>query len=369
MKVESRVPMRTELGGLVAGASAIAAATAIERVFLSAATPTIAALSFVLIVLVVAVVSTRRVAVAVSLVAFGCFNFFFLSPIGTFTIAKPDDWAALFVLLTVSIVASHLSSMARQRARQTIALVEQRNDAEMARRSAEVKSALVASLSHDLKTPLTAMTLAVGNLAATALTEDQRREQIGIVRTELDRLTRLFHNMIDMASIEARALNAAPDWVQPAEIIEAALRQTAEAVNGRIEIDGGAERTLVRLDPRLTSAALAHILENAVTYSPAGSPITIAATVTDSTLRIAVRDRGPGLPAGDPDRLFERFHRASGTRPHRFGSGLGLAITRGLLAAEGGRVGAANHPDGGAIFTIEVPGDVRPLPDVDEEPI
>jgi two-component system sensor histidine kinase KdpD len=174
--------------------------------------------------------------------------------------------------------------------------------------------------------------------------------------------------MIDMASIEARALNAAPEWVQPAEIIEAALGQTPDAVHRRIEIDGGAEETLVRLDPRLTSAALAHILENAAAYSPADSLITITATIHDSTLQIAVRDRGPGLPAGDPDRLFERFYRASGTPPRRFGSGLGLAITRGLIAAEGGRVRAANHLGGGAVFTIEVPADVRPLPDVDEEP-
>lgn len=329
--------------------------------------PTVAALSFVLVVLVVSAFSTRRVSIAVSLLAFVSFNFFFVPPVGTFSVAKPDDWVTLFALLAVSIVASHLSSVARERGRQAVALIEQRNEAEMARRGADVKSALVASLSHDLKTPLTAITVAAGNLTAAGLSDDERHEQAVIVRSELDRLTRLFQNMIEMASIEARTLNAAPEWVQPSEIVEAALRQTGDVITGPVVIEGGVERMLVRVDPRLTSAALAHILENAAAYSPSDLPITIAIRIGVSSLQIAVRDRGPGLPAGDPNRLFERFHRASGSDRNGFGSGLGLAITRGLVTAEGGEVRAANHPDGGAIFTIEVPADVRSVPDVDEE--
>jgi two-component system, OmpR family, sensor histidine kinase KdpD len=116
---------------------------------------------------------------------------------------------------------------------------------------------------------------------------------------------------------------------------------------------------LVRVDPRLTSAALAHLLENAGQYSPTGSTISVRVSLASDKLQIAVRDRGLGMARQDLDHLFERFYRGVEVRQQRFGTGMGLAITRGLLAAEGGRVWAENHPDGGAVFTIAVPGESR----------
>ena len=359
---------RAEIGGLLLGCAVIGVVVGAGRIWPDVANATTVALSFLLIVLIVAAVSTRRVAVATSLSAFACFNYFFLPPVGTFAIAKPDDWAALFALLAVSIVASHLSSQARQRARQALALLEQRNEAEMARRSAEVKSALVASLSHDLKTPLTAMTIAASNLGASWLTEEQRREQVDVMLGELERLGRLFHNMVDMASIEAHALNAEAEWVHPSEIVEAAMRQIGGALDRHVvATEGMADKMLVRIDPRLTSAALAHILENAAAYSPPGSLVTVEAAVRAGALEISVRDNGPGIAPQEVDRLFERFYRGAGSRSQKFGSGLGLAITRGLLAAGGGGVRVRNHPTGGAIFTIEMPVEIRPMPEPEEE--
>ena len=103
-------------------------------------------------------------------------------------------------------------------------LLEERKEAEVVRRGAELKSALLASLGHDLKTPLTAVTVAANNLNASWLTPDQRREQAEIVRMELGRLNRLFQDIVDMARIETNAVAAEPEWVQPAEIVEAAAR-------------------------------------------------------------------------------------------------------------------------------------------------
>jgi two-component system sensor histidine kinase KdpD len=323
------------------------------------------ALSFLLVVLIVAAVSTRRVAVVVSLIAFACFNFFFLPPVGTFTIAKKDDLIALFALLAVSLIGSHLSQQARLRAQEALRLAQERNEAEMARRSAEAKSALVASLSHDLKTPLTALTVAAGNLGLTGLSESERREQIEIVQTELDRLKRLFDNVVEMASVEARSMNAELEWVHPTDIVDAARHQAAAALaSHRVEIRGDTDDCLVNLDPRLTSAALAHVLENAAAYSPASCPISVDVRAASNTLTIAVRDRGPGVPVQEIDRVFERFYRGSATNNHRFGSGMGLAITAGLLKIQGGRIEAANHPDGGAIFTLHVPAATRVIADV-----
>jgi two-component system, OmpR family, sensor histidine kinase KdpD len=326
---------------------------------------TTVALSFVLAVLVVATVSSMRVAIAASLVAFACFNFFFLPPVGTFTIAKTDDLVALLTLLAVSLIGSHLSQEARRRARETLAFAQERNAAEMIRKSAEAKSALVASLSHDLKTPLTALTVAAGNLGIAGLTEHERAEQIQLVRSELERLTRLFDNVLDLASLEARSMNAELQWVEPSDVIDAARQQvdTALAVR-RINVTDHAVDYLVQLDPRLTSAALAHVLENAAAYSPVEAPIAIDISIRAANLVIQVRDQGPGLRIDEIDRVFDRFYRGSATAHSPFNRGLGLAITRGLVAIQGGQIRAGNHPDGGAIFTLEIPALTRATSDL-----
>jgi len=321
---------------------------------------TTVALLFLLVVLVVAAVSTRTVAVIVSLVAFACFNFFFLQPVGTFAISNGQDLVALATLLSVSLIGSHLSHQSRERAKAGLVLAQERNDAELARRNADAKAALVASISHDLKTPLTALMVSAGNLGTPGLSEEERREQLGLVQTELTRLKRLFDSMIDMASLETRSLTAELEWVHPADIVEAAC-QHAEAVLRSREIDvcDQSGDQVLHLDPRITSSALAHVLENAAMYSPASSPVSIDISVTHDRLALTVRDHGPGLPPGELDRVFDRFYRGSGTVPTQFSSGMGLAITRGLLAIQGGRIRAGNHPDGGAVFTLEVPAASR----------
>jgi two-component system sensor histidine kinase KdpD len=490
------------LAPLAGGLAAIGLLTAFYR-WIGLTNATIVALSFLLVVLIVATFSARRVAIAASLLAFLCFNYFFLPPVGTWTIADPENWVALFTLLAVSIVASHLSSQVRRRAKEATAsrdelarlfdltrdillitdtsdavthvarsiarrfgfdaaticlpeaggwqfhhsgpqplallspeldrvfaaaqarlefdhdertysghtrvesgeaagawlvplragtrpigllavrggdigpgtrdaiagvtaiaierthLLEERKEAEVVRRGAELKSALLSSLSHDLKTPLTAVTVAANNLDASWLTEDQRHEQVEIVRTELDRLNRLFQNIVDMARIETNAIAAELEWVEPAEIIEAAVRQAEPALAGRrLDVHDDTEKALVRIDPRLTSAALAHLLENAGQYSPPGSTIGVTASIVSGELRVSVRDEGPGIAPEDVDRLFQRFYRGAIARRQRFGTGMGLAITRGLLAAEGGRVWVEGHSPG-AMFTIAVPVESR----------
>jgi len=320
---------------------------------------TTAALLLLLMVLAVAAISSRGVAIAAALLAFAGFNFFFLPPVGTFAIANRDDLIALFVLLAVSLIGSQLAHLARRRAREALALAQQRNEAELARKSADARSALVASLGHDLKTPLTALTVAAGNLGNPDLAASDRAEQTQIVQAELSRLKRLFDNVVDMASVESGAMHAELEWVEAADLIAAARHQAEGGLRARaVAVADDTGETLVQLEPRLTSAALAHVLENAAAYSPAGGVIAIGARLEPGALVIEVRDHGPGVPPGDLDRIFERFYRGTTTR-NRVGSGLGLAITRGLMAIQGGQVTAANHPDGGAIFTLRVPAPTR----------
>jgi two-component system sensor histidine kinase KdpD len=330
---------------------------------------TTAALTLLLGVLVVAALASRTVAIVASLSAFLGFNFFFLPPVGTFAISKRDDAIALFALLSVALIGSHLSEQAKRRVQQALTLARERDEADLARRGAEAKSALVASLSHDLKTPLTALTVATGNLGDATLTASEHAEQMQVVKDELRRLNRLFDNIVDLAGVERDAMRAEREWVPAAEIIEAAEHRAAKAVAGRaIEVEDTTGAQLVQLDPRLTSAALAHVVENAAAYSPQNTPITVRARLISDRLIVDVRDRGPGLPPGELERVFERGYRGATAASNPFGSGMGLTIARGLLAVEGGRLAASNHPDGGAVFTLDVPVAVRRPPDGEPEP-
>jgi two-component system sensor histidine kinase KdpD len=120
------------------------------------------------------------------------------------------------------------------------------------------------------------------------------------------------------------------------------------------------EDAAVRLDPRLTACALAHVMENAGQYAPAGSPVSVSAKVLDAEMQIIVRDHGPGLTPNDVSHVFERFYRGGASGRRRSGTGMGLAIARGMVAAEGGRIWAENCPGGGAQFTIAVPAETQP---------
>jgi two-component system, OmpR family, sensor histidine kinase KdpD len=356
-----------DLGPFAIATATVVGLTAAFR-WLGITNHTTVALSFLLVVLVLATVSSRRVAIATSIVTFLCFNYFFLPPVGTWTISDPENWVALFTLLAVGVVASHLSAEVRRRAAEAVQLLEERKEAEVVRRNAELKSALLASLGHDLRTPLTAAAVAANNLQTPSLSDEQRREQADIVRAELERLNRLFQNIIEMARIDTNAVAAEREWVQPSEIIEAAARRADCDLAGRpLEVEDRGEQMLVRIDPRLTSAALAHVLENAAQYSPAGTPITVTADAAPGRLRLSVRDRGAGIDPSEADRIFDRFYRGAGARHQRAGTGMGLAIASGLLAAQGGRIRATTHREGGAVFELDVPAESRPAAAVESE--
>ncbi len=226
------------------------------------------------------------------------------------------------------------------------------------RQRADLASALLASFSHDLRTPVTSVRMAVSNLQDMALPPEERRAQAQLAVQELDRLTRLLQDILDMARIDTAAVRPAHQWVSPADVVEAAVAHVGPALAAhRLQLEAD-DRSLVQIDPQLTSNALAHVLENAARYSPEGSRIAVGAMIVDDGVQFVVRDEGPGLEAVDLDHVFEPFYR--GRRPrHATGTGLGLAITRGLLAAEGGRVWCENLPRGGAQFSIGVPAAVR----------
>ncbi|HEX4347919.1 MAG TPA: ATP-binding protein [Vicinamibacterales bacterium] len=485
-----------QLSRAVLALGSVAAVTWLYAHVIHISNGSIVALTFLLIVLLVAATSTLWIAVATALAATIAFNFFFLPPVGALTIEDPQNWVALFTFLAVSLIASNLSSAVRARERVAIErrdevarlfdlsrdvllitdsdeaisglaavvgrrfdldyvavclpkgadwdvfesgttersldrselttafmasapvheldpasrghahhrstqaggttvklvllrvgakpvgllatagrpveggtldalggvvaiaierahLLEARKAADLARQSEELKSALLASLGHDLRTPLTAIRVAASNLQASWLTPEDRIGQSDIVLIEVERLTRLFQNILDMARIDAGAVSAEERWVHPAEIVGAARDLVPQALREhpvQVSIDAD---VLVRVDPRLTAAALSHLLENAAQYSAPGTPIEIGANIEDAQVTLTVRDHGPGIPTADLPHLFERFYRGGNGKKKRIaGTGMGLSIARGLVAAEHGRIWAENRRDGGAAFTI-----------------
>jgi two-component system sensor histidine kinase KdpD len=270
-------------------------------------------------------------------------------PIGLLAAAGRSIETATFAAL------AGLVAIAIERAQ----FLDERKSAELARQSEELKSALLASLGHDLRTPLTAIRVAAGNLRASWPSEHERQEQSDVILSEVARLTRLFENILEMARIDAGAITGDLRWVSPSEIVEAARNYAEPALRGHpIELIVEPER-LVRLDPRLTAAALSHLLENAAQYAPSGSAIDVRVDVADDALRIGVRDRGPGIAPTDLPHLFERFYRGADAKRRRTGTGMGLAIAKGMLAAERGEIAVENCSDGGARFTIVVPTEVK----------
>lgn len=237
-------------------------------------------------------------------------------------------------------------------------LVE-RDAASLVRQKADLAATLLASLSHDLRTPLTAITVAVENLRS-ELPAEERRAQAGAAMTELERLTRLFQDILDMARIDAEAIRIEKQWVTAADVVDAALAHVRHAVEGHaLSVEADAEME-VEIDPRLTSVALAHVIENAAHYSPVDRPILVRAQIMGDGLHLSVTDQGPGLDQGELAHLFERFYRGRSARQATtIGTGMGLSITRGLLSAAGGRIWAENAPGAGAMFSMAVPGSIR----------
>src|SRR5262245_28037808 len=247
-----------------------------------------------------------------------------------------------------------LVALAVERAR----FLKELSRTEALRQSDQLKSALLASVSHDLRTPLTSIRAAVDNLLERSLNWDQEaiREFHLIISEEVNRLTRLVQNLLEMARIEAGALQPAKEWGTVSEIFSNVLdRCAADLSNHRVRIECEEDLPMVRIDSRLVASAVANLVENASKYAPAQSTITLQGWIDGHTLTIGVRDQGPGIPADELTRVFDKFYRgASGPVKRRDGTGMGLAIARGIIEAHAGRIWAENTAGNGAIFFISL---------------
>ena len=215
------------------------------------------------------------------------------------------------------------------------------------RRSNVVKTAVLRSVSHDLRSPLTAITTAAGGLASDTLSAEARAELTSVIAVESTRLARLVDDLLDLSRLQSGAVEPRADWCAVDELVRAAV-ESVTAPPGGFDIQTDAGLPLLRADAAQLERALANVLENAARYS-SEAPVSVRARAGTNQVLLRVGDRGPGVASGELERIFEPFH-SSGS-----GSGLGLAIARGFVEANGGRIRAESLPGQGTTIAITLP--------------
>jgi two-component system sensor histidine kinase KdpD len=305
------------------------------------------ALLYLLPVLGAAAQGGRRLGFTLAALTFVAFNFLFLEPRYTLHVSEARDWLVLVIYLITATVAAHLL----YRARSAAARVHQLAASEQTLREADrLKDALLASVSHDLRTPLTSI-----KALAHDLVEDGHIAAADI-ETQVDQLNRLVADLLDLSRLEAAAMQTHIEINAAEDIVGAVMDQLSPILNGRdirISIDTSAPLLLGRLDFMHTMRILTNLIENAHKYSPASETIELSAIRDGAQLRFQVADRGPGIPAQDADRIFDAFYRSPAARTP--GAGLGLAIAKQLAELQGGQLSHARRPGGGTIFVLTVP--------------
>jgi two-component system sensor histidine kinase KdpD len=479
--------MQRLLGGRIIGIAvslALVAAITLSYRHILHVNQTTVALSFLLAILAVSAVWGMAVSVAMSLVAVVAFNYFFLPPVGTLTIADPQNWVALFAFLVSSIMGSQLSSRIRteadeahhrrreverlyqfsrkllgegnviqlmnaipdyivesfevgaaalflpqkdkfyrsgfgaahldeekmkqaflldeistdaqqgqyfipirmgvrpigslgisgsQLSRQSLDAVstlvaiaieraraiEQLGQTEAERQGERLKSALLDSITHDFRTPLTSMKAAVSSLLASVPSDSAHtHELLSIINEECDRLNRLIERAGEMARLEAGevTLDLAPVHVE--EIIRAALGHCGASLGGRaVDLRIAGDLPAVRADPERAKEALVQLIDNANLYSAKDQPITIAAELTGDAVSTSVADRGPGIDDFEQTMIFDKFYRGKDQRYLVRGTGMGLPIAKALIVAQQGTISVTSQLGHGSVFAFTLPVD------------
>jgi two-component system sensor histidine kinase KdpD len=250
---------------------------------------------------------------------------------------------------------------------QALARAQLADDLEAARLHGEteqLRSALLASVSHDLRTPLTSMRGSIDSLLALgeAIPLEDRRELLEGTRDEAERLDRYIQNLLDMTRLGHGALKLARDWVSPADIVGSALNRLRAVLSSlQVSTDVPAELPLLFVHAALIEQALVNVLENAARFSPSHGRLQLRAGADDSEVFFSVSDEGPGIPVDERAKIFDMFYTAARGDRGGQGTGLGLAICQGMVGAHGGRISVGDGIDGhGTCITLHLPLQTQP---------
>ena len=364
------------------------------------------------IAILFAALGGRGPSIAASVVSVAAFDFFFVPPRYTFAVSDTRSLITFSVLLVVGITSGGLiarlraaETASRERERRTAALLAFTRDAaaatdlagvraavarhgvhddprfdeaianqgklaidrlelaEVAREAAlrakaeELRNALLSSVSHDLRTPLAAIT----GMATTLRERTADSVELDTIISEASRLSALLTNLLSITKVES---GAAPrrDWVPIEEILGPVLVRLDKELASHPVTTSISETLLAHVDPILFEQLLLNLLDNAAKHTPATTPIDVVGKRDGAAAIVEIADRGPGLAADQRAKVFDKFYRGRTSAP---GAGLGLAVCRGIALAHGGTVEVSARDGGGTVFTVRIP-DGEPMPDVEE---
>jgi two-component system sensor histidine kinase KdpD len=284
-------------------------------------------------------------------------------PVGALRV-RPNDPQRLIIPDQLRLLEAFASQTAL--ALEVDRLQEEARKAQVQIESERLRNSLLSLVSHDLRTPLAAIIGSVSGLIelGTILDPTVSRELLQNIYSEAERLSRLVNNLLQATRLEA-GIELRKELCALEEVVEVALRRLAESLNQRpVVTDVPANLPMVPMDGILLEQVMLNLLDNALRYTPAGTPIEVSASLQNGSVLVAVADRGPGLLPEDLNKVFEKFYRGQ-DRSEQSGAGLGLAICRGIVEAHGGRIWAENHPGGGALFRFTLPLEAQELPSSD----
>jgi two-component system, OmpR family, sensor histidine kinase KdpD len=356
--------------GILAALVVVAIGAGVTSALESIAEPASLGIVFIPGVLLIATVWGLRLGLGTAVLSALVFNFFYLPPLRELTINTQHDIVALVVFVIVAVAGGTLAELARARAAESdrrreeadraleeaAALAAERDrmreealEAEAVRRSDELKTSLLRAVSHDLRTPLTAIIAAGAALDSPSVTAAERHELSDAVVDEGQRLSRLVENLLDVSRLES---GAAEPHREPIDLVDllAAARESIGQYGEQVRLALDDDLPPLRADPTQLERAFANLLENAVVHGE-GRPVLVRSRLVGPRLVVRVVDRGPGIPENLRERIFEPFYRAPGAAGGT-GSGLGLAIARGFIEANGGEVEVESLPGQGSSFVV-----------------
>jgi len=316
---------------------------------------------FLLAVVVSAARWGRGPAITAAALSVVAYDVFLVPPHFTLAVADAKYLLTFAVMFGAGYWVSSLTEQIRKqeheaklREEHTAALAWEARQAALLAKTEKMRSALLSSVSHDLRTPLAAITGAATTLRHEPLDEATRRELTETICEEAERLERQLSNLLDMTRLESGAVIARKEWVPLEEIVGGALTRLESKLGSRtVSTSLQPDLPMVPVDPVLMQQLFVNLFENAAKYTPPGTSIEVTAVRDGASVVVEVIDHGPGLPEGEEELVFERFHRG----PHAVvpGAGLGLAICRGIAQAHGGSLSACNEPGAGACFRLMIP--------------
>jgi len=279
----------------------------------------------------------------------------FIPPRFTLTVGTTEDTLLLLMYFIIALIHAVLTFKIREMQKEIHKKEEKANEAKF-------YNALLNSLSHELRTPITTILGSTDNLLSNSdkLTEKDKTDLLAEISTASVRLNRQVENLLSMSRLESGAFKIKKDWCDIKELVYTSLKEFEPAISRfHLSVHIPDSIPLFKLDFGLMEQVLHNLISNAINHTPEGSGIIIQAECIDDKLVITVADNGKGFPEDEIDKVFNKFYRLQGSRPG--GTGLGLSIAKGFVEAHGGTISLKNLPLSGALFTIEIPTEVSYL--------